>query len=723
MILKPTTKRKRRQSGAKGAGSVGVDSSFDALRSSYDDEPPARRTKADWAGPTLGDAFKPHADPYVRLLARRMFYKAARTAQLAVARVVGLAPGQSFESRVKAQLSPCYTSYPATPAAVAALGLTAFLEFEARISDRLLSSRLSKYLENPAAADQVSVEPSVYKTVAAIVTRSIEIRLLMEDLSRIPALAAVERYRQFAASQQDLRFRSLPEIVKAVLLYGDLMPDWEEMPNLNPLTRRLLCDLDATSRPFFAELRLREGLELAEMGSAWVRVLMNCLAKYLPRVNPETGATQPSLGPGGGAGATGAQFQTPTAAPDSGRIPPLDAPAPPSLFETNTPVSMAAEVVEPEHPGLPGQPPPGAPSLKEIVTMMKPINELNKAIEKAIGQEDKTEDVRMDLMEALLQKEDFKVGPIQGTPTEGHEVEAELGGGETGRADIFDQALAAGDRPAALSDLLAQAGPVTRSLRRILYPNFEASVETESLQTGGALDPARLALAGIQSTVFRRYRACDKADRRGRPVLLIACDASGSLNAPEMRMVKILTAAWLQAAVRSPVQLLAGLYHSGPTPFGDAPLVEWVYHPKKVATLGPGDAVAALASLPESGTGRQSDALSLAFMLKEAFRLARGRMVYLVLITDGQWNQSFSGTGTGLREVTMFFEETYRETALLHTTLIVIGNTRQSGLENLVQRTIQVTSDELKDPTAVASKVATYVASTVRERRRATKPA
>src|SRR5262245_21967809 len=89
-----------------------------------------RRTRADWAGITMGDAFKPDLDFYARLAAQRLFYAAARRVQRAAAR----AAGESDDTpRARPQISAFYTGYPLALAAPAALGHTGYVEFESRI--------------------------------------------------------------------------------------------------------------------------------------------------------------------------------------------------------------------------------------------------------------------------------------------------------------------------------------------------------------------------------------------------------------------------------------------------------------------------------------------------------------------------------------------------------------------------------------------------------------
>jgi hypothetical protein len=286
--------------------------------------------------------------------------------------------------------------------------------------------------------------------------------------------------------------------------------------------------------------------------------------------------------------------------------------------------------------------------------------------------------------------------------------------------EIFDRPVELSDDLAVYERLLAKSQPITEALRRSLYPNIQEVLETQRLRASGSLDPARLALADFSSVIFKHYRIREMSDRRGRPVLVIACDGSGSLNSHQMKMVKILAAGWLNSTAKSDVQVLAGLYHSGQIREGvSGPLVQWIYHPHKTPATSRRDASRSLVSLPNTGTGVQSDALSLAFIMGEARGLARNNMVYLILISDTEWNRSFQTGKDGKEEVYSYFKTAYEEfSGKLHTTLVALGVSGETGFEDMLDKVIAVSDDELGDYVAVAEKIGVYVASCMRERRK-----
>ncbi len=75
---------------------------------------------------------------------------------------------------------------------------------------------------------------------------------------------------------------------------------------------------------------------------------------------------------------------------------------------------------------------------------------------------------------------------------------------------------------------------------------------------------------------------------------------------------------------------------------------------------------------------------------------------------------------SGIEEVESFFADANRRMeGRLHTTLVALGVSRETGLENVVDRVIPVSDEELGDAAGVAKRIGTYVASCLRERRRA----
>jgi hypothetical protein len=240
----------------------------------------------------------------------------------------------------------------------------------------------------------------------------------------------------------------------------------------------------------------------------------------------------------------------------------------------------------------------------------------------------------------------------------------------------------------------------------------------ERYRATGSLDPSRLAAAAFSDAVYRRILTGRKTDESGKPVLVIAADASGSLNPRQAELIRLLCAGWIRSVRRSSVQLICCLYHSDHIRMEESGrLVQWITHPRKTVGRDTAEAMRALAGF-RSGQGAQADALSIRFIVDEAQRIAAGRMVFLVLLTDADWNKSFHGKANGAQEVAMTFEgldADYPER--LHKTVVVLGK-EHHNLGNTPDAVINVPDEELKDIDAVSRRIARYVAVTMKERKR-----
>jgi hypothetical protein len=486
------------------------------------------------------------------------------------------------------------------------------------------------------------------------------------------------------------------------------------------MTRSILESLTLASGSFIESLPQTKPQHLVTLGSAWVRAICRSLAPYLPQPEPKDAAPEPQ-------GKTGGQDWAYRNGPESeGRDPNYIAPLlgkhPPTLFETQNTFDALAQSA------AMNKPPPQPAQNKEKAEKSPAdlageiINKLAQTIDQAGGPSKQPEDMRSDLVEHASRVSSFKESPIQGNPADGHSVEVPLGEDLRGIGEIYDRAVELSDDFLALENLVESAKPLTERLRRALYPNLVHTPEMERLRTSGGLDPARLPLADVCSAVFRRYRVDLQPDRRGRPVLLIVCDGSGSLTRDPTWMLKNITCAWLNATVGKSITVLAGVYNTDTVRAGlYGCLVRWLYHPKKTPAIGRRDAVRALVSLPDSGSGGQADALSLAFMVNEAAEIARGRMIYLVHITDCGWCNSFVSGKSAKEEVQDYFRAAYKKfEGQLHTTLVALGTAKETGFEDLLDKVIAVDSKDLTNPAAVAEKISVYVASCMQEQRKRT---
>jgi hypothetical protein len=699
---------------------------YKQIQRQYHDDYPCRGhcTKTSWKGVGPSDAFNYSLDFSERLRARRMFYSMCNQAQKFSASIALGGLPEDFKPAIKPQLGPCYTNYPSGFAVYAAIGLTAFLEFKEWAGDRFLSVHLKEYLENPVQHDDVWVDEETYKTLAQIVTEKVQTRLLLADLSRYKELSFVEIYRLFGASQQDLRFESVPEILEAVILYGDVLPDWKDL-NLHHVTKVLFSKLEEVSEIYFEYLAEARPHELVALGEEWVFQLCRSLAPHLPPPNEEEETqNRPNMDllQEEDAGLEPRYSKRKKSPEMNDNIPPLDELKAPALFASKNSIQQVlSDMTSPSNVGTGDtSKDPNAENSADFNKALEILKQFNETLNQSCGQNQRWEDIRSEVVERSLKNSSFSKGPIEGNPTDGHCVSVPLGEDQEASGEIFDRLVELSDNDILYQNLVCEAEPLTQSLKRMLYPNVEQVAQTQNICPSGTLDPMRMAMGLFSEAIFKRYIIVEEPDRRGRPVLLIACDGSGSLNKDQMAMLKNMACAWLNATAKSRIEVLAGLYHSGEIRKGVVgPLVQWMYHPRKTLATSRKEAARSLVSLPDSGTGAQSDALSLAFLIEEARKIARGRTVYLVLITDCAWNRSFMKEMSGQDEVYNYFQWAYDEFGdKLHTTLVALGVENETGFENLLDKVIKISQQELTDYVTVANHISSFVATCIKEQRR-----
>jgi len=675
-----------------------------------------RKTKIDWSGVSIGDSFNHNIDYYDRLAARRQLFVKDKQNRKTIDQYVGVS-AQESSNAVKAQLSPFYTNYPLAAAANAALGKTCLLHYKKIAGANLLENTMQEYLQNPAEIDEIDGDPEAYKKIVRHVLNAVQERLIYADLMKHPKLYTVDIARMFDASQQDMDFQSLPEIINAVIVYGDLMPDPADF-TVHPATQILITRIMEVSAHYFKELKNRESRHFLHIGQEWVHEASFFLAEFMPQNKEEededlfySGQNEEDAFP-----EDGFRFRkNPSHSRDNSGIPPLDKKRPPVLDAGISPKQQLINAVSPA--GGNGIHLPDSGNVNKEDPIYKAVEEFTDTVSKSAAQSKQYEDTRSDLIENMLKNAPFTQGPIEGMPTDGHEVSVKLGD-MTASGEIFDRPMELSDDPAAIEDLILKADPLVKKMRNTLYPNIEKIPVSEKLCTSGTLDAGRLAVGEISSSIFKRYRIHEQLDKRGKPVLLIACDGSGSLNTLQMSMLKLLAAGWLLSTANTDIQVLAGLYHSDYARSGiTGPIVKWMYHPLKTPAADRKDAVRSVVSLPNSGTGVQSDALSVNFMMDQARRLARGRMIYLILISDCAWNVSFNSGLSGEQEMYKLMETLNAELKdKLHSTLVGLGVGNTTGFETVMDKVIPIAPDELQDTFTVAEKISLYVASLMKER-------
>ena len=684
------------------------------------------RYKEEWAGVSVSRCFDVATPWAYRRQAQILFETFVRDGQHAIHRMKGGAEEVEPKCVVKPQLAAFYTGHP-NPAQTA-VGHTLFLELKG-IADGF-AGQIASQFGAKVAERYPDREAATIQSVAQRVTTALGNRAILEEAARYEGLQSVEQYRIFQASQCTLRFPHLHDIIDAVVLFGDVLPSLEAM-NVHPMTRYVFKVLTLSSRPYFDAFARTPLSDFLALFLSWAAELLDSLAPMLPR--KEEKGCQGSAGQSEARSRSYSREEEPPYRystepahhePFSPEVAPLDEPRPPMLDiscqEDNSLRDAVLAMFDkgPEARASASESTDPTKQVREIAA--KAASELQEAALQASGKTTEWEDLREDLIEQQLALNSFTQGPMEGSPTEGRLVEFSMGGEEVG-GQLKDRAMELCEDPAAVRKLREEAKPLAEALRRNLYPSEEECPRIEHIHTSGHLDPKRLPTMDVRKAAFRRYRILKEPSPRGKAILLIAADGSGSLSDDQMKMCKLLTAAWLESGHRANVQILAALYHSDDGPSaGSTPLVQWIYHPRKTPVMNPSSAVRAVASLPDKGTGMQSDAISLKYMLDEAVSLAKGNQIYLTLISDCSWNKCFHASKKSSEEEVASVLESFRDKLgqRFHTTLVSLRAVEQKLIDGVVDKKIVIGREALTRPQDAAEDIASYVASCIRERRR-----
>jgi len=657
----------------------------------------------------VSDAFNMHLSYYLRIPALRLFYKMVEKDQKKALKKID-EKKTYIRLKVKPQISPFYTHYPNSLAIYASMGLTAFLEYKVQSSEKVLAFFLKDYFLDPGSYDDLYVDKQSYQFLVKEVANAVEARLILKELEDISSL---EFYRLYAASQQSLKYKTVSEIINSIILYGDLLPDWE-MLELDPMTRDMLHNVYNHSLSYFKELEKARPEDFIELGINWVRYVSRNFAKFLPLPEDDITKKYKKKTPNEYQKGTRLSNKEPRNSFPN-KIPPLNQPQPPVLFAKSSTMEQTADNVnlQIKEKNITNK---NNTDEKEI---QKTLQNCIKALNNACGCHSREENIRSDIVEEISRLSPFKKTSLEGNPIQGNEVILKLDDHRIFKGEIFDRPMVLSDDYKEISSMKNETEPIVNEIKKILYPNIERVHQTERFHFSGLIDPGRLSLINFSQAVFKRYRIHKKMTKKGSPLLVIASDGSGSVNRTQMKMLKLLAISWISSIKRTNIKLLAGLYHSGNILRQlNCPLVQWIYHPHKTPAFSNEEAIRAVLSLPQQGTGVQSDALSIRFILDEAKQLAQGEMVYFILITDCVWNRSFPDSESGEKEVQNVFNKLDDEfNHKIHTTLINLNNSNTGKIKNCFNNMIFLSSEDSSNSNAVAKKISCYVASCIKERK------
>jgi hypothetical protein len=659
-----------------------------------------RNSKRLWRSGRLGNAFKNSIDYYARIPALRTFYDYVEDAIKTIHTILSITYQTDSPKKVKAQLSICYTDYPA--GILAAIGHTAWVQFKSLLNNSDISIyNFGKDIARIKLPE--GVDPEYFIKMLGIIQQAVSERLAYEELMQSDVKQVIEAYRFFLAANEQLEFHFFPEITRAAIILGDLLPEVDEM-DLNELTKELLTVIRKISMPFFEQLKEAVPEEYFDIGRRWIGRLARRLSGYLPPTGGSGGST--GTGQGQSRSFPRTSFGLP-GSPDQ-EFPGFDQKSPPLLepparLEDLFSMDMKKQISSDDLPA----------HLKE---MMSQLSTIAQTIKNASGQRT-NEDTRSDILLNELMNSPFTAGSIQGTSMEGNEVEVDLGEAGSVTGQIFDKALELSYDLPEVEKLRKEARPLSDKIMSDLYPNSEEILLTERIRSSGCIDPGRLAYYEFTDAIYKRFILEHQLQKAGKSLMLLVCDGSGSMTSKKFKMLRLLTVAWLESTMKSQIQVMAGIYNDGSISQGRyGARMEWIYHPRKTVSVSQKQAIRAVASIPQMGGGGQRDALSLSYCLQEAESVARGNNIYMIHITDTGWCNSF-GTGLPPDEeiVNVVSQFKDKRKGQLHYTLVGLDTNAAGGIDRVIDEFISLSAIELEDPFLAASKIAMYSSSILKK--------
>ena len=238
-----------------------------------------KRTKADWSNITIADSYKPNLDYEIRIVGQRKLIEMLKRYRTTIFRMTGDQKAKTNGEFVKMQIGPFFSNYPTAIGAHAALGLTCFLEYRQQVPEMLLSkyqSRIIEMLDDPA---KFRLDKAVLEKVIQQVTNAVQARLILEELN-LNNLNCCEIYRLFAASQNDMGFTFLNDIIMAVVIYSDVIC-WNYL-ELHPATQSIITTIQPVTEKYNRRLSVTGLPGFLELGIHWSADLVSELIPFLP---------------------------------------------------------------------------------------------------------------------------------------------------------------------------------------------------------------------------------------------------------------------------------------------------------------------------------------------------------------------------------------------------------------------------------------------------------
>jgi len=678
-----------------------------------------RNTKRYWKATGIANAFRQNLDYQLRVKAMYQYYELVSNAKKRLFGILDIPYDAEKAEKVKAQLSINYTSFP-TLNILASIGHTCWLLYKDLMGARSFNVFGDVY-ENSKKLKEYDVDEEALKKVVKLISEAVSERIVYAELIKSGLKTEIEAYRIFLAFSNTLSFDTLKDIIRNVILLGDLLPEYKTTA-LDPFTITLLDVVTDCSLPFINELNGSEPEDMLFIGEGWIKKMTDELLEreFMPKKGVRKKQSPDSKE--GKMGFSKVDMSIPRSATQES--PGFDVPRPPLFEEPSFNNLLSNELSGRKSNEIAS---PGEGGTRELTEEEKAFaNEvvgIANTIMGASGQGN-FEDMRSDLLLDRLSK-DIEAGPIQGSKFDGNDFSLDLEGDVgTVSGSIFDQALDLSFDIEKIRQLETESEPLVREMKKNIYPNAEHTNRFENRKTSAKVfDKNRIPLYRVSDAIYLKFTNQVKLKKNGNASVLILADGSGSMDEKKTKFLRLITVSWLRSIMSSSIQLFSGIFNNGNVGDGRyGPKLSWIIHPVKTPAVSKKDYVKAAANIPIRGSGGQEDALALAYSISEVlnYNRSRDRSLFLVLLTDTGYCSSFAGKGMSAEDEVIEVIKHYQNKLKDRFHFTMVGLSVDSGgrLGEIANRTICLNSSDLTDTYTCARKVGLYVSECLKESNR-----
>ncbi len=613
-------------------------------------------TKKNWEGIQMRNGFDNNFG-HRMYKSRRLFYQKCKEKQLAVAGMFN-----RKELMAKPQLAPFFLFSGNELSADTAIGWTIFLEYQKQAAavGHQPFVEIEQFLKKHYLGFHFGSK--IMEKLSKAIAETLQIKLALVVLSRKNQFEEVEIYRVMTCNLMDpTLYSSIEQTLRWCILYDDILPD-SLNKKLNPGICELFELLRKVNAPYLFELKQLSDVDFLYLGKRWGQDLLKAISKSY--VSNDLGLTEMK--------SYSKKDNSPTV--------PVTVAESKDHSSSLLPYIKAEEIEE-------------ALGKDEMEKMKKLTTDLYEAAETPkLWETPKPDQIAFKIINPFEE-----VSSFQGELQDGDYFEIEDENGKLLSAEVLEESLPVSNDQTAIAQIQYHAEPITEELDKIIYNNSEKTVLYKISNSARSFQNNLLPLYKVKDLIYKKT-ILNHRDSKGKPVVVLMVDMSGSMKGAPLECTKIITAAWSE---HKDIKLLAGAYTTAASPHGTRAIVRWIYHPKNTMGATRNESLGRIVSISDMSLGGNEDAAALFKILSEVRKMASSMdKVYLIHLTDTGFCKSFKNSSKSASSeidtvLKHFKQRIFRNR--LHVTLVALANsvTQYDMVDELCQIPSNIHQDYL----------------------------